>query len=124
MGAKGEAIPSTWVLGWLLLTGLTHYVPSYLDCGLTFMLIIHNVNIANQARFIFPSAIARSHAVGHHTVFLCSVHIPPCQLNWKLPLWFWFVLVAQAIHLRSGFATDHDPFDGEWGGPSEDNEWF
>jgi hypothetical protein len=46
------------------------------------------------------------------------------KFKFILPDWFVMLLVVQIISLISGFNTDHDPFDGEWGGESEPNEWL
>ena len=46
------------------------------------------------------------------------------KFNFILPNWFVLLLIVQIMSLISGFNTDHDPFDGEWGGKSEPNEWF
>jgi hypothetical protein len=44
--------------------------------------------------------------------------------QWSVPNWFVFIILCQVMSLMSGFATDHDPLDGEWGGASEPNEWL
>jgi hypothetical protein len=46
------------------------------------------------------------------------------KLNFVLPQWFLLMLICQIMSLTSGFNTDHDPFDGEWGGKSEADEWL
>jgi hypothetical protein len=46
------------------------------------------------------------------------------KLNFVLPQWFQLLLIVQIMSLTSGFNTDHDPFDGEWGGKSEADEWL
>ena len=42
----------------------------------------------------------------------------------NVPAWFVLLVIVQVMMLVSGFNTDHDPFDGEWGGKSEPSEWF
>ena len=46
------------------------------------------------------------------------------KFKFILPNWFVLLLIVQIMSLISGFNTDHDPFDGEWGGKSEPNEWL
>ncbi len=46
------------------------------------------------------------------------------KYNFNVPNWFKLLLVVQIMNLVSGFYTDHDPLDGEWGGKSEPNEWL
>jgi hypothetical protein len=56
-------------------------------------------------------------------VFVWNV-VVAMRLKWNLPSWFVVLLVCQIMALASSFATDHDPFDWEWGGISEPTEWF
>ena len=37
------------------------------------------------------------------------------KIKFILPNWFVLLLIVQIMSLISGFNTDHDPFDGEWG---------
>jgi hypothetical protein len=46
------------------------------------------------------------------------------KFKFILPNWFVLLLIVQIMSLISGFNSDHDPFDGEWGGKSEPNEWL
>jgi hypothetical protein len=56
-------------------------------------------------------------------VLLVNLNIA-AKLNFEIPAWFAMLILLQISSLISGFHTDHDPFDGEWGGKSEPNEWF
>jgi len=57
-------------------------------------------------------------------VFLLNLSVAAKYNFTNLPNWFILLLLVQAMSIISGFNTDHDPLDGEWGGKSEPNEWF
>ena len=89
-----DKIHSLWGLA-LFLTILMQYIPPYLDVFVTIILFVHNVRI-------FLSLSPKS----------------------DVPIWFLGLMLFQIAGIISGFKTDHDPLDGEWGGPSEANEYL
>jgi hypothetical protein len=90
------------------------YTPSHIDLN-----IASCIFLSVLSHFLPPWADGLLSFV----VLLWNLRIA-AKFNFILPNWFVLLLIVQIMSLMSGYNTDHDPFDGEWGGKSEPNEWL